>query len=230
MKWTGFTTLACAAAFTVACNGTGRDARDNDVDTDRSTTADMRSDETVGTAGQTPALRPGQAQAPGGSTHGQDGDARYLAEHAAMAGNAEVELGQLASQRAQSAQVREFAQMMVRDHSKSGSELKQTLSAHNVAAPTGLDAEHRQLKERLSTLNGADFDREYMKAMVEGHKEVKSLLEGQTSDTYDPRGPKPTGTSGTSSLGTAVKHWASASLPRVNEHLQKAEQIYAKVR
>jgi putative membrane protein len=132
MKWTGFSALACAAALAVACNGTARDARDNDdIDTDRSTTAELRSDDTVGTSGQ--ASRAGQEQATRANSHGQDGDARYFAEHAAMAGNAEVELGQLATQRAQNAQVKDFAQMMVRDHSKSGAELKQTLSAQRAA-------------------------------------------------------------------------------------------------
>lgn len=208
MNWTGLSALACAAALAVACSSTGRDVSD---------TPEPRSSATVGTSGQA-------------SPHGQDADARYLADHAAMAGNAEVELGELAGERAQNPQVKEFAQMMVRDHSEAGAELKKTLAAHDVAAPSGLDPEHRQLRERLSSLSGADFDREYMKAMVEGHKEVKSLLEGQGGAAHDPRAPKPTGTSGTSPLETAVRQWAGTALPRVSAHLQKAEEIYAKVR
>jgi predicted outer membrane protein len=248
MKWTGFTALACAAAFTVACNGTGRDARDTDnTDTNRSATADIRGDDTVGTSGQAPATRPGQVQATGANMHGQDGDARYFAEHAAMSGNAEVELGQLATQRAQNAQVKEFGQMMVRDHSKSGAELKQALSTHSVAAPSGIDPEHRQLKDRLSSLSGAEFDREYMKAMVEGHKEMQGMLKGRANQQAA-RTPaagstakdNPTGTSGARTTGAAagnsapldmaVNQWASKTLPAVEQHLQKAEQIYSKVR
>jgi putative membrane protein len=210
MKWTGWS-VACAVALAVACDGNARDNGD--------TPGLGSSNGTVGTSGQSRA-----------TSHGQDGDARYFAEHAAMAGNAEVELGQLAIQHAQNPQVREFAQMMVRDHSQAGAELKQTLSAHNVDAPKGLDPEHRQLKERLSSLNGADFDREYMKAMIDGHKEVKSLLEGRTDSGHDPRTPTPTGTSGSSPLDSAVTQWAAKALPTVDAHLQKAEQIYAKVR
>jgi putative membrane protein len=236
MKWTGFSALACAAAFVAACQGTARDH--DDVDTDRATTAELRSDETAGTSGQ--ASRPGQAHARA-SSHGQDGDARYFAEHAAMAGIAEVELGRLAGQRAQSAQVKDFAQMMVRDHSKSGADLEQTLSAHDVAAPAGLDVEHRQLKERLSGLSGADFDREYMKAMVEGHKEVHSMLKGRANQqARSSINGHPTGTSGdriaaatagdSAPLDVAVNQWASKTLPTVEQHLQKAEQIYATVR
>jgi putative membrane protein len=211
MKWTGWSALACAAALAVACDGNARDYGE--------ASRQGRSSGTVGTSGQSRA-----------TSHGQDADARYFAEHAAITGNAEVELGQLATQHAQNPQVKEFAQMMVRDHSQAGAELKQTLSAHNVDAPQGLDVEHRQLKERLSSLSGPDFDREYMKAMVEGHQEVKSLLDGRTNSVHDLGPARPTGTSGDSPLDAAMTQWATRALPRVNEHLQKAEQIYAKVR
>lgn len=222
MKWTGFGAVTCATALAVACNvTTTRDARDDD-ETYPSATAELTEEGSaaVGTSGQ----------ADRATNHGQDGDTRYFVEHAAMAGNAEVELGQLASQRAQSPQVKEFAQMMVRDHSAAGAELKQAVRTHEIETPTGLDAEHRQLKDRLSSLSGADFDREYMKAMVDGHKEVKSLLEDRTGGAHDARAPQPTGTTGSSQLDTAVTQWASKALPTVSEHLQKAEQIYAKVR
>lgn len=230
MRWTGFSALACAAAIAVACNGTARDARDTDDTSDRSARRSVTADESV-----PPELRDGDTigtagQASGANIHGQTGDARYFIEHATIAGNAEVELGRLASQRAQNPQVKEFAQMMVRDHSKVGAELKQAVSGHGVETPEGLDAEHRQLKDRLSNLSGADFDREYMKAMVDGHKEVKSMLQNRSGGAHDPRAPKATGTTGSSSLDVAVNQWASRALPTVEQHLQKAEQIYGKVR
>jgi putative membrane protein len=219
MKWTGLGALACAAAFAVACNNTTRDARVVD-DADRPTTAELKNAETVGTSGQTDRA----------TAHGQEGDARYFVEHAAMAGNAEVELGRLAVQKARSAEVKQFAEMMVRDHTKAGNELKQAVAAHNVETPKALDAEHRQLEGRLSRLDGAEFDREYMKAMVEGHKEMKSMVEGRVDKTHDSRMPKPTGTSGTSPLDMTVNQWAEKARPTVQQHLQKAEEIYAKVR
>ena len=227
MKWTGFAALACSAALAVACNGNARD-RDRDDDVNRTTTADIRPDNTVGTSGQ----------ADRAAAHGQDGDARYFAEHATIAGNAEVELGKLASQRAQSPDVKQFAQMMVRDHSKAGSELKQAISAHNVNPPAGLDAKHQQLMDRLKQLNGAEFDREYMKAMVDGHMEVKNML-ADRADNAGARthgGANPTGTGGTkpttadnASLDAAVNQWASKTLPTVEQHLQKAQQIQSKL-
>jgi putative membrane protein len=200
--------MACAAVLTVACAGDGRDTRDND------------SDRVVGTSGQ--------------AEHGATGDARHFAEKAAYAGNAEVKLGQLAIERSQDPAVKEFAQMMVRDHSKAGNELKQAVKAHDVSTPAGLDPEHQQLYDRLSRLRGAEFDREYMKAMVDGHMKVRSMLAARTKET---RGPmdrnRATGTSGmagsSTQLDAALNQWASKGLPTVEEHLQKAQDLQGKV-
>src|SRR5690349_13091189 len=50
-------------------------------------------------------------------------DDRSFVEKAAVGGKAEVELGQLALQKAQNDQVKQFAQRMVTDHSQANSEL-----------------------------------------------------------------------------------------------------------
>jgi putative membrane protein len=213
MKRTGFAGIACALVVTIACTGDSRSAGYDDSRSPESSREDD-ADRTVGTSGQAD------------QAHGATADARHFAEKAAYAGNAEVKLGQLALERAQSPQVKEFAQMMVRDHSRAGSDLKQAVSRHDVATPTGLDAEHQQLFDRLSKLRGSEFDREYMKAMVDGHMKVKSMLQsraaGEPGSTV-----RATGTSGTATtqLDMAVNQWASKSLPTVQQHLQKAEQI-----
>ena len=213
MKRTGWIALACALALTTAC--TGRETRNGDTDEYRSSAESRSADDTVGTSGQ---------------THGATADARYFAEKAGYAGNAEVKLGQLAAERAQSPAVKDFAQMMIRDHSKGGAELKQAVSKHDVQMPAGLDAEHQKLFDRLSQLRGAEFDREYMKAMVDGHEKVKSMLSDRTrSDRGAVSRNRATGTAGTpgesTQLDMAVNQWASKRLPTVEQHLLKAKEI-----
>jgi putative membrane protein len=161
-------------------------------------------------------------------------------ETAAKHGNAEVELGKLAAERAQSADVKQFAQMMIRDHSKANDELKQVASRENMSVSTpAMDQKHQQLMTKLRTLRGAEFDREYMRAMVDGHKEAQSLL-GDRADrggnnARNQRGTGATGTSGSAAAGgstqldTAVNQWASKTLPTVEQHLQRAEQIHSKL-
>jgi putative membrane protein len=246
MKWRALGALACAAMVTVACGGDARYDRDNDADrtvgtsgvsNDDSAAVDRDDDARASRSARIgAAVDEDQTKSPGSAdTHGATGEARHFAEQATYAGNAEVKLGQLATERAQTPAVKEFAQMMVRDHTKAGNELKQAVTRHDVQPPAGLDAEHQRLYDRLNKLQGAEFDREYMKAMVDGHQKVKSMLSSRASNqrTGADRNRGATGTSGTTTgstqLDTAVNQWATKTLPAVEQHLQKAQEISAKV-
>ena len=69
------------------------------------------------------------------------GDQHFMKE-AAEGGMAEVQLGQLASQRASSDSVKQFGKRMADDHQKAADELKQLASQKGVALPTSLDRGH----------------------------------------------------------------------------------------
>ena len=207
MKRTGLMAVACAAALTVACGGTARDG-----ERETTTVAETERSATIATTGDTDQAKDG---------HGLDGDARHFAEQAAKHGSAEVELGRLASERAQSTEVKAFGQMMVRDHMKSGAELKEAASAHGLALIGEMPDKHEALLERLQAKSGAEFDREYMKAMVEGHQEMHGMVSGRVDES------RRVTTNG--ALETAVNGWATKTLPKVEEHLAKARQIHDKL-
>ena len=166
------------------------------------------------------------AQSANGQTAASaDAGAKAFAEQAMMANVAEIKLGELAQKKAQNASVKDFAQMMVRDHTKAKNELKQ--AAKGVNEPKQLDTKHQMLYDRLNKLSGAEFDREYMMAMVDGHRDVKNMLEEHSKS-----GTKATGTTGgadNAKAETAVNQWATKTLPAVEQHLQKAEQISSQV-
>ena len=145
MKLSGWTAMACVAVLTIAC-----DARDNNRYDESATIT--QSESPAGTSGD--AARAARA------------DAELFASQAMMASLAEVELGELAADHAQSQAVKEFAQMMVRDHTNGLNALKEAVKGQDVDAPSKLDDKHQALYDRLSKLNGAEFDREYMTAMV----------------------------------------------------------------
>ena len=218
MKFSGLMAIACAAAVTAACGG---DTRDETTPINETEQFEGR-DDRVGTTGA------------GDRATGVRGDAREFVEKAAHGGMAEVQLGQLASERAQNPEVKQFGQMMVREHTRSSDELKQTVSAYNIALPTELDEEHRELMEKLRNLQGAEFDREYMAAMVDGHREMQGLLEGRADDGRDdPQShgqTNPAAASGTDeSADAAINQWALKTKPSVDRHLETAEQIQEKL-
>ena len=136
-------------------------------------------------------------------------DDRAFVEKAAVGGKAEVELGQLAQEKAQNEQVKQFAQRMVTDHSQANSELLSMGDKMQLSLPTALDKEHQDLKNKLSNLNGAKFDNEYMKAMVDDHQ--KDLQEFENAAG--------------SAVNSDVKSFASKTSAVIRQHLDLAKSI-----
>lgn len=187
------------------------------------------------------------------ATHGGRPDAGAFIAEMAEDGMAEVQLGKLAAERASNADVKEFAQMMVQDHSKANEELKKIAGQLKVTPPTSLNQKHQALAAKLSKLQGAEFDREYMAEMVLGHEEVVNKLRmraGNGLTSSDPASGRPatgtpaggTGTqptgggskpSGSAAAGTsggkpfdpALIDWATKTLPTVQQHLERAHTI-----
>jgi len=155
----------------------------------------------------------------GGSSSGTAGTSqlssseRQFVEEAAKGGLAEVELGQLAEQKAESQSVKDFGKRMVADHGKANDELKSHMKNWGMTAPTSLDSKHQAEKDKLSKLSGAEFDREYMNTMVKDHqKDVADFKKESTSAS-----------------NADLKAFAAKTLPTLQEHLQLAEQVHGEV-
>jgi predicted outer membrane protein len=152
---------------------------------------------------------------------------------------AEVELGKLAAKRAQNPRVKSYADMLVKDHSAALTKLQKMHTGE-----VTLSSEHQSLKTKLNGLNGAQFDREYMDAMVTGHREAVRLFEQQigaggtpgstlgrpspgTSTTTTTPGREPTGTPSSSARTSSnnVNDTARELLPTIKKHLGEGEQI-----
>src|ERR1700739_5050393 len=74
---------------------------------------------------------------------GLSGGDKTFATEAADGGLAEVQLGQLALQKASSPQVKEFAQRMVTDHTQANQELMQLATSENLTLPNQLEAQNK---------------------------------------------------------------------------------------
>ncbi|MFL6244934.1 MAG: DUF4142 domain-containing protein [Thermoanaerobaculia bacterium] len=132
---------------------------------------------------------------------------------AGMGGLAEVQMGNLALQKASNADVKAFAQRMVTDHSKANAELAQFATAKGLALPTELSGEHQAAYEHLNSLSGAAFDKAYMQHMVEDHE--KDVAEFDKTST--------------SASDADLKAWAGKTLPTLKGHLEQAKTTARKV-
>jgi putative membrane protein len=135
-------------------------------------------------------------------------DKRFMKD-AADGGMAEVELGQLASSKGSSDEVKKFGQRMVDDHGKANDKLKQLAQSKNVELPNEPSAKHKATKRRLEKLSGEQFDHAYVAEMLKDHKKDVSEFERESKNAKDPE----------------VKEFASQTLPTLQEHLKEIEKM-----
>ena len=133
---------------------------------------------------------------------------------AAEGGIAEVEMGRIASQKAQNPEVKKFAQMMVADHTKANNELKAAAGKKKVKLPETYGPNQKSTIDELNRLTGADFDREYVQAMVDDHTADVALFEDQAQDDSDPE----------------AKAFAAKTLPVLKKHLDAIKAIQTKMK
>jgi putative membrane protein len=134
-------------------------------------------------------------------------------QKAASGGMLEVRLGQLAATKASNAAVRQFGERMVQDHTRANKQLLGILTAEGIRPPMAMSDKHVETFNHLAKLSGSEFDRAYMKHMVEDHKEDVALFEKEAKGGKDAK----------------VKAFAEETLPVIKEHLQLAQKTSEKV-
>jgi putative membrane protein len=137
---------------------------------------------------------------------------KTFATEASQGGLAEVELGQLALQKASSPQVKQFAQRMVTDHTQAIQDLMQVAKSQKLDLPTQVDAKQRSEMDRLRSMSGPAFDAAYMQHMLQDHRKDVAEFQKQAQSGSDP----------------ALKGFAQKYLPALQQHLQMARSIAPK--
>jgi putative membrane protein len=137
-------------------------------------------------------------------------DDQEFVRKALEGGAAEVQLGQLAQQRSQSDDVKQFGQKMVQDHTQLGDQVIKPIAKQlGVTAPKGLSKKDKQLVASLEGLSGPQFDQEYIKAMVKDHRQDLKEFKSEAQMSQDPN----------------VKKAAEEGTDVISRHLQMIEQI-----
>jgi putative membrane protein len=128
----------------------------------------------------------------------------------AIEGNlAEIAMGKLAQEKAQSQELKDYGAMLVKDHTDANTKALDLAKQMNVTAPTQPSKKHLQEHERLSKLSGAQFDRAFAQHMVMDHKEDIAEFTKQSK----------------MKAGDPTVTFASETLPVLQKHLQTAESL-----
>ncbi|MGA7804959.1 YSC84-related protein [Bradyrhizobium sp.] len=85
-------------------------------------------------------------------------------------------------------------------------------SMPNVTIPSGLDSEHRQKLQELKSLSGAAFERQYRESQIKGHEAAIKIFTDYAGTGSDDK-------------EAGLKSWAKASVPILEKHLQRAENL-----
>src|SRR5215475_10426156 len=133
--------------------------------------------------------------------------------NAARGGMLEVQLGNLAAQKATSADVKQFGERMATDHGQLGQKLQQLASNLNVTLPQDLKPEQQTAVSRLEKLSGKAFDHEFMREMISDH--TRDISEFERASTQ--------------ATNSDIKQFASEALPTLRDHLKLAREISAKL-
>jgi putative membrane protein len=139
-------------------------------------------------------------------------DSKFLQD--AIRGNAaEVQMGELAKQRAESKAVRDYGQMLIDDHSKANEKATKIAAQMNITAAAEPSAKQQQEHAAMAKLSGTEFDTTFMSHMVQGHQQALAEYTAQAQ-------------SGNSSK---VTDYAKDTLPTLKEHLSKAQSVESKL-
>lgn len=134
-------------------------------------------------------------------------------ERAAQDNVAEMELAEMAQERAASEDVKYYAKLLQSSHEVANERLRNIAEQQNVELPDEPNEQQKQTAEKLSNLEGEQFDRQYLQAMIEDHKKAIELFKQQAQSGQSPE----------------VQQYAKQTLPALQAHLEMAQQIEQQV-
>ncbi|MBC6610476.1 DUF4142 domain-containing protein [Hymenobacter sp. BT507] len=173
---TYFLTLACAGALlTSACgNDSATTTSDSAMNTENSALIDSS---TMGTSAAMN-MASDTATAP----HATD---EQFMESAAHSDQNEIQLSKLVLEKGVTGMVKDHANQMITDHTKSTADLKAIAQKKNVTLPTDMDAAHKAIATTLQKLSGKDLEMQYTQQMVLDHQKTLNTMQAHDKMTQD---------------------------------------------
>jgi putative membrane protein len=135
--------------------------------------------------------------------------AQDFATMAASSDMLEIRSSELALQKSQTAAVKEFAQMMINDHTTASKNLMAAAQQDGVTVPADMLPKHASQVEALGSTAADAFDASYIDAQVAAHQEALALM-----TSYAESGD-----------AAALKAHAQKTAPIIQMHYEHAQQL-----
>lgn len=129
---------------------------------------------------------------------------------AADGGMLEVKLGELATKNATMPKCKDYAKMMIKDHTEVNGELIALARKKQITIPEELSTAKQQVYDSLAATTGEQFDMLYMNMMIASHEETIGLFQAESSGGQDPD----------------FKKWANSKIPALKHHLEMAKALF----
>lgn len=138
-----------------------------------------------------------------------DQSTREFVTKAAIGDMYEMQSSRLAVEQSTVEPVKQFANRIIDDHTKSMNEMKSIVQNLQIQAPSELDEKHRQMVDALKSADAQRFNQLYRDQQQTAHREAVQLYEGYSKN-------------GTNSQ---LRQFAEKTLPVLREHLQMAQSL-----
>jgi len=121
-----------------------------------------------------------------------------------------IQMGDLAQQKSQSADVKQLAQKLVNDHTQMDDKwFKPLANQLGVSVPKGPSKKDRKTAEKMEALSGPDFDAQYLTAMMKDNQKDLKEFQDEAKSAQDHN----------------VKLVAQQGADLISQHLQLVEQV-----
>lgn len=127
---------------------------------------------------------------------------------AALADKAEIQLSKAAEEKASNDRVKQFAKMMVDEHTKSSQELQKIAKEKNIDLKDELPQEKQRLLKEITSKSGEEFDQAYMDHQLAGHRMAVAHYQNGADLLKDQE----------------LQSFAQKTLPNIQKHLSMLEQ------
>ena len=110
---------------------------------------------------------------------------RIFLRQAVTSGMLQLQVSELAQKKASGQDVRQYATHLVADHSRLEDGLRAAAESQGVMLPTKLPLREQAVVDHLSSLSGEEFDRDYVRTIVEDHHRDIREFRSEAANTSD---------------------------------------------